>query len=157
MNEAINIHPDKNALIDRLYASMEKLPQLDIKPFHTFLPGQYIREIIMSPGTKAISKIHISAHPVFACGIMNVYNSLSDEVIPVYGYWKGITEPGTRRVFDVFAETIMTTVHAVPFITGEENAWSESEKEALALEIENIIIDKHDIQLNQTEDKEWLL
>lgn len=148
MNEVLNIHPEMNEVIDKLQANMAELPQIEVKPTHIFLPGMYIREIIMPAGMISVSKIHTTAHPVFVCGIADVYNVLTNEVVNVYGYWKGITEPGTRRVFKIITETILTTVHAIPFVTGEENAYSESEKEALALEIEKMIIEPHDIQPN---------
>lgn len=138
-----------NAVIDKIQIAMAELPQVDIIPTHTFLPGIYIREIIIPAGVGAVSKIHKSAHPVFVCGICDVYNVQSGEVVNVHGYWKGITEPGTRRVFNVKSETIVSTVHPVPFVTGKENAYSESEKEALALEIEKFIIEPHEINLNQ--------
>lgn len=148
MNEVLNINPKMNAKVDKIQSALASLPQADIKPTHTFLPGIYIREIIIPAGVGAVSKVHNTAHPVFVCGICDVYNALTNEVVNVYGYWKGITEPGTRRVFHVFSETIVTTVHSVPFITGEENAYSEIEKEALALEIEKYIIEPHEVQLN---------
>lgn len=143
MNELLNIHPDKNAIVDQLQLVMEQLPQADIKATHVFLPGIYIREIIIPAGTGAVSQVHATAHPVFACGVCDVYNSLTDEVVNIYGYWKGITEPGTRRVFKAIQDTILTTVHAIPFLTGEENAYSDIEKEALALEIQKFIIEPH--------------
>src|SRR4051812_25860540 len=112
MNEVLNIHPEMNDIIDAIQISMSEMPQVEIKPTHTFLPGMYIREIIMPAGIGAVSKIHNTSHPVFVCGICDVYNALTNEVVNVYGYWKGITEPGTRRVFKVISETIVTTVHA---------------------------------------------
>ncbi len=145
MNEVLNINPDMNTVIDKIQIAMSELPQVDIKPSHVFLPGMYIREIIIPAGVGAVSKIHNTAHPVFVCGICDVYNVLTNEVVNVYGYWKGITEPGTRRVFNAIQETIISTCHAIPFITGEENAYSESQKEALALEIEKYIIEPHEI------------
>lgn len=148
MNDALNHNVQMNEFIDELQVNMDKLPQIDIKAYHTFLPGQYIREIIMPAGFIGISKIHATAHPVFACGIMDVYDVVTNETAHVHGYWKGITEPGTRRVFKVIKETILTTVHAVPFLTGAENGLSENEKETLALEIESVLIEKHEINAN---------
>lgn len=144
MNELMNLHPDKNAIVDQLQVVMAALPQAEATPSHTFLPGLYIREIIMSAGTGGVSKVHASAHPVFVCGQCEVYDSLSNEVVKVHGYWKGITQPGTRRVFNIIADTIITTVHPVPFITGDENGLSDIEKEALVLEIEKLIIEPHE-------------
>jgi hypothetical protein len=146
MNDVININPTMNEVIDKLQVAMSSLPQVEIKPSHLFLPGLYIREIIIPAGVGAVTKIHKSAHPVFVCGICDVYNVLTDEVVHIHGYWKGITEPCTRRVFNVISETIVSTVHPIPFVTGLENGYSDIEKEALALEIEKFLIEPHELE-----------
>lgn len=145
MNELLNINPDLNQKIDVLQATMEQLPQVEIKPTHTFLPGMYIREIVVPAGVGFVTKIHNSAHPVFVCGICDVADALNNEVSHVHGYWKGITWPGTRRVFNVVSETIITTCHPIPFITGEENGFSDEDKERIVAEIESIIIEPHNL------------
>lgn len=151
MNEVLNINPEMNHIIDKIQSDMGGM-NVEIKPTHTFLPGLYIREIIIPSGTAAVSKIHNTSHPVFVCGIADVYNSLTNEVVNVYGYWKGITQPGTRRVFKVHSDTIITTVHAIPFITGAENGLNDEQKNELALTIEDMIIEKHDIDIKELED-----
>jgi hypothetical protein len=145
MDELLNLHPDMNAKIDAVQVAMEQLPQFGIKPTHIFLPGLYIREIVVPAGIAFVSKLHATAHPCFVYGTCDVADALTNSVTHVDGYWKGITMPGTRRVFNVHNETIVTTVHSVPFITGEENGYTDIEKEALALELEKIIIAEHEI------------
>lgn len=135
-------------VIDQLQVLIGTQPQVDNPVKHLFTPKMYIRQIFMPGGTVAVSKVHNSCHPfVVTQGKYAVCNAETNEVGIIEAPYIGVTTPGSRRVFEIIEDTILTTFHPIDFITGEENRLSDEEKEAIALKVEELIIDKREIIL----------
>lgn len=133
-------------LIDALQVTVGEQVQVLCPVKHLFTPKMYIREVVMPADTVAVSKIHNSCHPfVVSKGRYAVYNSENNETVLIEAPFTGMTKPGARRVFHVLEETILTTFHPMDFITGEENEWTDEQKDAIAQRIEDMIIDKREI------------
>jgi hypothetical protein len=129
--------------IDELEAVILSMPQLNCPLVHRFTKGMYIREIFMEAGSLITSKIHNTNHPfVISKGIVNVVID-NGEWVELAAPHTGITLEGTRRVLYIVADCVWTTFHPLDFISGEENDWSDEEKEILVEKIEDIIIEKH--------------
>ena|ERR1700739_540545 len=113
------------------------------KPKHFFLPGLYIRTVLMEKNQWVTSMIHNSVHPFFIRrGKVSVYSENGGEELFESGYM-GVTTPGTRRILLMHEDTEWSTIHPLPFITGMENDLSEEEKDAIVLSIEDLIIMEH--------------
>lgn len=145
------VRTDKlNGIMDAVQVAIAEEVQVECPVKHRFTPGLYIREIIMSAGIVAVSKIHNSCHPfVVSKGKYAVVNAISGIPEFIEAPYTGITERGSRRVFHIIEDVTLTTFHPFDFITGEENNWTEAQKEALAERIEEIIIDKREIKLEE--------
>lgn len=142
------LQTDVHKKIDRLQQSLGELPQVKCKLKHIFLHGMYIREITMPKGTMIVSKVHNTSHPYFVSeGILDVFNTMEEEPIRIVAPYWGITEPNTRRVLYIHETTVWKTIHPLDFITGNENRLSKAEKCKLVAEIEDMIIDKHELKL----------
>lgn len=134
--------------IDVLEAEMLQSGQMVDCPLkHFFLPGLYIRTILMEKGTKIVSMIHNSVHPYFVMrGKVSVFSeNLGEELIEA-PHW-GVTTPFTRRVLYMHETTEWSTVHPLPFITGQENNLSDEDKLKIVGAIENIILEPHENKL----------
>jgi len=79
---------------------------------HLFVPGFYLRQCLCPAGVLGTTKIHKTKHPyIVTHGRIAVW-SLNDGYKVVEAPHCGITQPGTRRVFYAFEDTLWTTVHA---------------------------------------------
>lgn len=113
------------------------------KPKHFFLPGMYVRTVLMEKSQWVTSMIHNTIHPFFIRrGKISVYSENGGEELLETGHM-GVTTPGTRRVLFMHEETEWTTIHPLPFITGMENELSDEEKDAVVVGIEDLIILEH--------------
>lgn len=134
--------------IDKLQLAVGQEPQIDCPVKHFFMPKLYIRTIIMKAGIVAISKIHNSYHPYRVIkGKYAVYNSEDNFLGVIEAPYLGVTKPGARRVFQIIEDVTLRTYHHIDWIVGDENSLSDEEKENIALRIEDMIIDKREIQL----------
>lgn len=101
--------------VDDLRVDIKDMPKCDWTVVHRFVPGMYIREITMKPGSLIISKIHKHEHPFVIskgrCEVFTKENGWVDMQAP----FTGITKPGTERVLLIHEETIWTTFHPIPF------------------------------------------
>ena len=78
---------------------------------HTFVDGNYIRQITMEAGFVLTSQIHKVKHPYFVMqGDVSVLTE--KEIVRIKAPYWGITEPGTKRLLYVHDETIWITVHS---------------------------------------------
>lgn len=110
---------------------------------HFFVPGMYIRIILMRKDSWITSMIHNTVHPFFIKqGRVSVYSELMEEQMFEAGDW-GITTPGTRRILFIHEETEWLTMHPLPFITGLENSLSKEEQAEVVTRIEDLILEKH--------------
>lgn len=127
---------EANEAIDKLeVALLGRFNKVDCPLEHIFMPGMYMRTILMPAGSKVTSKIHKHKHPFFVMqGSARVWvDGKGWELIKAP--YRGITEPGTRRVLDILEDCIWVTVHHNP-----------SDSEDLE-EIEALVIEKHDNEL----------
>lgn len=89
-------------------------PQVECRVVHAFTKGMYIRECHVPAGTVLTSKIHKTNHPfVITAGDISVWTEGQGWVRHKAPY-KGITEPGTRRLLFAHEDTIWTTYHPNP-------------------------------------------
>jgi len=110
------LHSDAWDRITELEKEMEKHPdrvrELPIR--HLFTPGLYVREIFMPAGTLLTSRIHLLEHPfVISMGKVSVWDD-ENGVVTLEAPHTGITAPGTRRVFYIHTDTILSTFHVNP-------------------------------------------
>lgn len=121
--------------IDRLECALETLAKFfpdEVPTFHKFTKGMYIREVHVPAGVIFTSMTHKTQHPfVISKGVCDICN----EVGKVQRYaapHTGITEPGTRRVFLVHEDLVLTTFHATDITDPDEwvvkNTVCENEK-----------------------------
>lgn len=105
-----------------LAAIMRQHPPAECPVRNFFLPGIYCREITMPAGTLILSMQHKTRHPfVVSAGVVEVVSTTGPgELISAPHF--GITEPGTRRMLRVLADTVWTTFHATDKTTVEEIA-----------------------------------
>lgn len=108
---------------------------------HNFLPGFYVRTIFMPSGSKLTSQIHRTMHPYhISKGKLLVRNKGKwDYIEAKYDGW---TEPGTRRIIRIIEDTVWTSLHEMPWITGEEENLTKSEKLELVAELEKILAEQ---------------
>jgi hypothetical protein len=113
------------------------------KPKHFFLPGMYLRTVLMEQFQWVTSMVHNTVHPFFIRrGKVSVYSENIGEELLEIGYM-GVTTPGTRRILFMHEETEWTTIHPLPFITGLENSLSDEEKDEIVEGIEDLILMEH--------------
>src|ERR1700761_6072297 len=91
---------DINDKIDQFEAIMLSGHPLANCPLqHLFLPGMYLRTIIMGKNTWVSSLVHDTVHPFFIrIGRVSVYNGLMEEEATFETGYMGVTTPGTRRI-----------------------------------------------------------
>jgi hypothetical protein len=129
-----------NDKIDELELAMQDYPTVDCPLIHRFTPGVYIREIIMYKNSLVTSQVHALTHPFFVlAGEIIVYSENDGEQF-IEAPYSGTTLPGTRRVLKIVSDAIWVTIHALPWITGDENMLGEKEKMELVDKIESMIL-----------------
>lgn len=110
---------------------------------HLFLKGVYIRSIFMESGRTVVSRIHNTTHPYFV-NMGEVSVSIDGGGwLNIKAPYLGVTKAGTRRILKVETDCVWSTIHLLDFITGEENDWSDEEKEKLLVKIDSVIIEQH--------------
>jgi len=134
--------------IDEFEAMLVRSYPIGVFPLkHLFLPGLYLRTIKMAKGSWVTSMVHDTVHPFFVKkGKVSVFSENMGEELLRKGFM-GITTPGTRRILFMHQTTEWTTVHPLPFITGEENLLSEEDKEKIVAGIEDLIIEPRENKL----------
>lgn len=90
------------------------------------------------------SKIHNTNHPfVVSQGSVAVAID-GDNWQEIQAPYTGITQAGTRRVLIILEDTTWITFHPLPYLTGDENEFSDEEKLKLVEKIEDEILSKYD-------------
>lgn len=131
--------------IDEIEVALQELEDPGLKWRHFFYPGTYCREMWVPAGAVVTSKIHKTEHQfVLSAGALIVRTD-NDEIFLEAPYL-GITKPGTRRVAYFPVDSVWTTIHKIPWITGEE---TESDLER----IEDELIEKYQNPLLEGEFK----
>lgn len=121
--------------IDRLECALETMAKFfpdEVPTFHKFTKGMYIREVHVPAGVIFTSMTHKTQHPfVISKGVCDICNEVG-EVQRYAAPHTGITEPGTRRVFLVQEDLVLTTFHATDITDPDEwvvkNTVCENEK-----------------------------
>jgi hypothetical protein len=139
---------ENDNLVDEFEAALvDNFELVDCPLEHLFAPGVYIRSILMEAGQTLTSRIHNTEHAyIVSQGLVNVFVD-GEGVVQIKAPAKGITKAGTRRVLHILETTIWSTIHVLPFITGEENSLSEEEKELLIAKIDSEIIEQRENKL----------
>ena len=79
---------------------------------HRFVPGMYIREILMPAGSLISTKTHLTENPfIISQGHCIVFDDLIGSAVEYRAPYTGITKIGTRRLLYIFEDTIWTTFH----------------------------------------------
>lgn len=104
---------DRIAEIQAFQRELAKCPQIDIPTMHDFAPGQYARTVFLPAGTVAIGRIHKHDHLlIIASGDLLIETEHGME--RVTGFRVLRSPAGIKRAVQVFADTILTTVHLNP-------------------------------------------
>jgi hypothetical protein len=128
-------------VFDYIQAEMESLPQAKTIVRHLFTPGLYTRECVMPAGAHIMSEIHNTKHPYFVlCGKAAVVTDSGKVVEWIIGPCKGITYPGTRRLFRIVEDMVLITVHATDIVPADE---SQEAYDAAVLAVSEQILTKH--------------
>lgn len=109
------VRKEVNDAIDGLEAVLlENFEPIDAPLNHTFLPGMYVREIVMEAGSKVTSRIHKITHPyVILSGSANIWvDGVGWKLIKAPFF--GITPAGTRRILKILERMHFITFHSNP-------------------------------------------
>lgn len=96
--------------IQRLQDAAAKLPQIELKTEHFFLPGVYCRSVFRPADTLIVGKIHKKSHLyIVASGEVTVIgNGVKERII---GPRVIVSAPGTKRAVYSHTEATCMTVH----------------------------------------------
>lgn len=134
--------------IDKLEVKLAAdYPLVDCPLVHRFTPGMYIREIFMPTGVMATSRCHNTCHP-FTISKGSTAISIDGVGWDIFeAPFTGITQKGTRRILYILDDCIFTTYHPIAYITGEEEYFTDEEKEKLAEKIMDEILENYENKL----------
>lgn len=96
--------------IQRLQDAAAKLPQIELKTEHFFLPGVYCRSVFRPADTLIVGKVHKKSHLyIVASGEVTVIgNGVKERII---GPRVIVSAPGTKRAVYSHTEATCMTVH----------------------------------------------
>lgn len=127
----------EDEVLDMVQAEIASRPQIELPVVHIFTKGLYSRELFMPAGVEVSSKCHKTQHQyIIAFGVVDIYLK-GKGWERVIGYKRGITEPGTRRVFRTITDTMLITFHPTERVP-ENNTMEAIERTADLVE-EDII------------------
>jgi len=132
--------------IDQLELAMQEAEPVNCEVTHSFVPGFYVRTVVMPAGALITSLIHNTEHPYFVSeGVANVM--INDELVEtIEAPYAGVTFPGTRRVLYIVETCKWVTFH--PILDSEYPAQMLEEEVSEAIEkICERIITKHENKL----------
>lgn len=148
------LKPYLSKSIDELQSTLATMPEAKCDLKHTFTPGLYSRRLIMPKDAIIVSKIHKTEHQFeVSKGIACVKINDEDWEI-IEAPYQGITKPGTRRVLVIVEDCTWTTYHPVSIAP---DGPSDEEIQKAVDKVEEIIIEKHEIELNSQPIKELCL
>lgn len=114
---------------------------------HYFTPKLYVREVLMPSHKMITSEVHKTCHP-FRVLQGNVLVSVDGgEWQTITAPYKGVTQPGTRRVLITLENTVWETFHPLDFITGEEESLPYEEMMKVIDRIIDAIIEPYENKL----------
>lgn len=143
---------DSDSIVDIFQVELRKNDIFDAPLIHLYTPGLYTRQILMRQkppiGEQSwhISEVHKTTHTFCVlAGKAAIYNGIDGSANIIEAPYTGITLKGSRRILFILEDMIFTTAHPLPYITGEENAWSPELKEMLLMRIENDLVETREI------------
>lgn len=113
------IAPPRPTMKD-LIEIIDQVPQLEIPVTHTFIKGEYWREITMPAGMTGVGHIHKHRHLNIALSghALVTWDGQTQEIVaPAIFY----SEPGAQKAFQVFEDLRWVTIHENPNGWGLEN------------------------------------
>lgn len=107
---------DKNIIpkdsVDAMEVFLQNLPPVECPLMHKFVPGMYIRKVLMKKGSWITSLRHNTEHPFFVMtGRAIVYNTQNKAVDVIQSPYDGITYPGTHRLLYIEEDCVWVTCH----------------------------------------------
>ena len=106
--------------MDIFEAEIAHLPQLQVPVIHRFTEGLYVREVHVPAGTVFTSRTHKTQHPfVISKGTCDIVDEKGN-ITRISAPHTGITEKGTRRVFAVYEDLVLTTFHSTDITDPDE-------------------------------------
>lgn len=142
----MNIVEQKPDSIDIFEAALLNCEPIVCPVKHTFIPGFYIRRILMPKGDEGkvnliTSMVHNTYHPFFVLkGKVAVFSENDGEQI-IEAPYEGVTTPNTRRVLKIIEDTVWVTVHATDIVPKDD---SEESLEEAANKVADTILAKYD-------------
>lgn len=95
--------------IQRLQEATAQLPQADLPVEHTFLPGQYIRKLVMPAGTLVVGKRHRHRHALIVTGHVTLRTEAG--MIELQGTHVIDSQPGMKRAIYAHQDSVLITSH----------------------------------------------
>jgi len=138
--EVKEIHRVNDARIDELEAAMIQGELIDCKVDHLFSPGLYTRTIFMPAGALITSRVHNTTHPILISQGLAFVSIDGGEWEAIQAPYLSVTKPGTRRILYIEDDCIWSTFHPLPYITGDENDFDETDKNDFVKRIEDDIL-----------------
>lgn len=95
--------------IQRLQEATAQLPQQELQVDHTFLPGQYLRKLVMPAGTLVVGKRHRHRHALIVIGHVTVRTEAG--MVELQGTHIIDSLPGMKRAIYAHADSVLITSH----------------------------------------------
>jgi hypothetical protein len=95
--------------ICRLQAAIAQLPQVEPVVEHTFLPGQYLRKMLMPAGMLLVGKRHRHRHALIVTGHVTVRTERG--MVELQGTHVIDSLPGMKRAIYAHADSVLITSH----------------------------------------------
>lgn len=93
----------------RLQEATAQLPQQDLQVEHTFLPGQYLRKLVMPAGTLVVGKRHRHRHALIVTGHVTVRTEAG--MVELQGTHIIDSQPGMKRAIYAHQDSVLITSH----------------------------------------------
>lgn len=95
--------------IQRLQDATAQLPQADLHVEHTYLPGQYLRKLVMPAGTLVVGKRHRHRHALIVTGHVTVRTEAG--MVELKGTHVIDSQPGMKRAIYAHQDSVLITSH----------------------------------------------
>lgn len=95
--------------IQRLQEATAQLQQQELQVEHTFLPGQYLRKLVMPAGTLVVGKRHRHQHALIVTGHVTVRTEHG--MVELEGTHVIDSQPGMKRAIFAHQDSVLITSH----------------------------------------------
>jgi len=93
----------------RLQEATAQMPQQELQVEHTFLPGQYLRKLVMPAGTLVVGKRHRHRHALIVTGHVTVRTEAG--MVELQGTHIIDSQPGMKRAIYAHQDSVLITSH----------------------------------------------